>query len=150
MKRTRYIERSLPAGRRFVSFRLLTPDVPNAVEARRGAAPAGLGGWDTLKIVLSLRLGFACAAVQSALPSGKAKGKHGNPWICWCLEVDADFAIAAIDMISGNKHVVNFCNYLPTKRPPQFESPTLVASWFAQSTFCPPSQTAFPINFLKF
>ena len=60
-------------------------------------------------IVLSCRLVFACAAVQSALQSGKAKGKHGNPCICWCLEVDADFAIAAIDTISENKHVVNFC-----------------------------------------
>ena len=35
------------------------------------------------------------------------------------------------------------------KRPPQFESPTLVASWFAQSTFYPPFQTAFPLNLFK-
>ena len=31
-------------------------------------------------------------------------------------EVDADFAIAAIDMISGNKHVVNFCKSLTNKK----------------------------------
>ena len=76
-----------------------------------------------------------------------------------CL-VDAVIALAAIggdkrEALCGNilKHVVLRVRkrLVETKqRPLQFESPSLVASWFAQSTFCPPSQTAFPKNLLKF
>ena len=32
-------------------------------------------------------------------------------------------------------------------RPPQFESPSLVASWFAQSTFYPPFKLVLPKSF---
>ena len=52
----------------------------------------GNSSYMVTKIVLSCRLGFACAAVQSALPSGKAKGKT---WKSVCLfvgKVDAALA----------------------------------------------------------